>query len=140
MNLGFNRSNYLPGIIAGTVAVATIAIGQPAMAKTAREVARIAVPTTVQINNTLASDKGGSGVIIAKKGKIYTVLTANHVVINPNSEYVIVTSKKKEHKVTEVKGFQNNDSGPDLAVVTFESEFRCSGDRFRGLYFGVSFA
>lgn len=122
MNLGFNRSNYLPGIVAATVAVATIVSGEPAMAKTAREVAKIAVPTTVQINNTLATDKGGSGVIIAKKGKIYTVLTANHVVINPNSEYVIVTSKKKEHKVTEVKGFQNNGSGPDLAVVMFESE------------------
>ncbi|MEG4340811.1 serine protease [Microcoleus sp. D3_18_C2] len=122
MNLGFNRSNYIPGILAGTAVVATVLISQPAMAKTAREVARIAVPTTVQINNTLASDKGGSGVIIAKKGKIYTVLTANHVVINPNSEYVIVTSKKKEHKVTEVKGFQNNDSGPDLAVVMFESD------------------
>lgn len=122
MNLGFNRSNYLPGILAGTVAVVTIVISQPAMAKTAREVARIAVPTTVQINNTLASDRGGSGVIIAKQGKTYTVLTANHVVINPNSEYVIVTSKKKEHNVTEVKGFQNNDIGPDLAVVMFESE------------------
>ena len=122
MNLGFSRSNYLPGILAGTAAVATIVISQPAMAKSAKEVAKIAVPTTVQINNTLASDKSGSGVIIAKKGKTYTVLTANHVVINPNTEYVIRTSKGKEHKVTEVKGFRNNDTGPDLAVVMFESD------------------
>lgn len=122
MNLGFNRSNYVPGILAGTAVVATIVISQPAMAKSAKEVARVAVPTTVQINNTLVADKSGSGVIIAKKGKTYTVLTANHVVKNPNSEYVIVTSKKKEHKVTEVKGFRNNDSGPDLAVVIFESD------------------
>jgi serine protease Do len=122
MNLGFDRSNYLQGILAGTVAVVTIVISQPAMAKSAKEVAKIAVPTTVQINNTLASDKSGSGVIIAKKGKTYTVLTANHVVINPNSEYVIRTSKGKEHKVTDVKGFRNNESGPDLAVVMFESE------------------
>lgn len=122
MNLGFYRSNYLPGILAGTAVVATIVISQPAMAKSAKEVARVAVPTTVQINNTLAPEKGGSGVIIAKKGKTYTVLTANHVVKNLNSEYAIVTSKKKEHKVTEVKSFQNNDIGPDLAVVMFESE------------------
>ncbi|TAG91903.1 MAG: serine protease [Oscillatoriales cyanobacterium] len=122
MNLGFNRSNYLPGIVAGTVAVATIVISEPAMAKTAREIAKIAFPTTVQINNNLTPNKGGSGVIIAKKGKTYTVLTANHVVINPNTDYIIRTAKKKEHKVTEVKGFQDNGKGTDLAVVMFESD------------------
>ncbi|MEK0179350.1 MAG: serine protease [Oscillatoriales cyanobacterium] len=122
MNLGFNRSNYLPGIVAATVAVATIVISEPAMAKTAREIAKIAFPTTVQINNNLTPNKGGSGVIIAKKGKTYTVLTANHVVINPNTDYIIRTAKKKEHKVTEVKGFQDNGKGTDLAVVMFESD------------------
>lgn len=122
MNLGFSRSNYLPGILAGTAVVATIVISQPVMAKSAKEVARVAYSTTVQINNPLTPNKGGSGVIIAKKGKTYTVLTANHVVINPNTEYIIRTGKNKEHKVTEVKGFQNNEIGPDLAVVMFESE------------------
>jgi serine protease Do len=122
MNLGFYRSNYLPGILAGTAAVATIVISQPAMAKTAREVAQIAVPTTVQINNSLAADLGGSGVIISKNGKTYTVLTANHVVENPNADYSIKTSKKKEHKVTSVKSFRKDNSGPDLAIVTFETD------------------
>lgn len=123
MNLGFNRSNYLPGILAGTVAVATIVISQPpAMAKTAREIAKVAFSTTVQINNTVAPELGGSGVIIAKKGKIYTVLTANHVVRSVNSKYVIVTAKKKEHEVTEVKGFQDDEKGLDLAVIMFESD------------------
>ncbi len=105
MNLGFNRSNYLPGIIAGTVAVATIVISEPAMAKTAREIAKVAFPTTVQINNTVTPNKGGSGVIIAKKGKTYTVLTANHVVINPNSNYMIRTANKKEHEGDGSEGF-----------------------------------
>lgn len=122
MNLGFYRSNYLPGILAGTAAVATIVISQPAMAKTAREVAQIAVPTTVQVNNTLAPGLSGSGVIISKNGKTYTVLTASHVVENPNADYRIKTSKKKEHKVTSVKSFRKENSGPDLAIITFETE------------------
>ena len=119
MNNRFLGFNYVPSIFVGTVAA--LVIVQPAIAKTAKEVAQIAIPTTVQINNIVAPNLGGSGVIISKKGKTYTVLTANHVVTNPNSEYVIRTSKGKEHKVTAVKGFQNNESGPDLAVVMFES-------------------
>ncbi|MEG5006148.1 serine protease [Microcoleus sp. B5-C4] len=123
MNLGFNRYNYLPGILAGTAAITIVMSQPPAMAKTAREIAKVAFPTTVQINNTVAPELGGSGVIIAKKGKIYTVLTANHVVINPNSKYTIVTANKKEHEVTEVKGFQDDaKKGLDLAVVMFESD------------------
>jgi serine protease Do len=122
MNLGFYRSNYLPGILAGTAAVATIVISQPAMAKTAREVAQIAVPTTVQINNIVAPNLGGSGVIISKNGKTYTVLTASHVVENPNTDYSIKTSKKKEHNVTSVKSFRKEKTGTDLAIVTFETD------------------
>jgi serine protease Do len=122
MNLGFYRSNYLPGILAGTAAVVTIVISQPAMAKTAREVAQIAVPTTVQINNIVAPNLGGSGVIISKNGKTYTVLTASHVVENPNTDYSIKTSKKKEHKVTSVKSFRKEKTGTDLAIVTFETD------------------
>lgn len=76
----------------------------------------------MQINNTLSPGDSGSGVIITKKGKTYTVLTANHVVKNPNAEFMIRTSKGKEHKVTDVKGLRNNESGPDLAVVMFESD------------------
>lgn len=122
MNFGVSRFNHVPGILAGTATVAAIMISQPVMAKTAKEVAQIAVPTTVQINNTLSPGDSGSGVIITKKGKTYTVLTANHVVKNPNAEFMIRTSKGKEHKVTDVKGLRNNESGPDLAVVMFESD------------------
>ncbi|NJK69955.1 MAG: trypsin-like peptidase domain-containing protein [Microcoleus sp. SU_5_3] len=122
MNFGVSRFNYVPAIVAGTATVAAIVISQPVMAKTAKEVAQIAVPTTVQINNALSPGDSGSGVIIAKKGKTYTVLTANHVVKNPNNEYTIRTSKGKEHKVTDVKGFRNNESGPDLAIAMFESD------------------
>ena len=119
MNNRFLGFNYVPSIFVGTVAA--LVIVQPAIAKTAKEVAQIAIPTTVQINNTSAPDVSGSGVIISKKGNTYTVLTANHVVKNPNSEFVIRTSKGKDHPVTSVKALQKEESGPDLAIITFET-------------------
>ena len=122
MNPNFSRFNGLPGILAGTAAVAVMVVSQPASAKTAREVAQVAVPTTVQINNLLQADRSGSGVIIARNGNTYTVLTANHVVKNPNSEFVIRTSKGNEHPVTGVQGFPGGEGSPDLAIATFESE------------------
>lgn len=150
MKFGVDSFNYVPGIVAGTATVAAIMIGQPVMAKTAKEVAQIAVPTTVQINNILSPGDSGSGVIIVKKGKTYTVVTANHVVKNPHAEFMIRTSKGKEHKVTDIKGLRNNESGPDLAVVLFESDEEYSvapisnSDEATigsgGLYFGISLA
>ncbi|MBE9146890.1 S1 family peptidase [Planktothrix mougeotii] len=119
MNNRFSSFDYVPSLIVGTVAA--LVIVQPAIAKTAKEVAQIAIPTTVQINNTLVADASGSGVIISKKGNTYTVLTANHVVNNPNSEFVIKTSKGKDHPVASVKTLQKEGSGPDLAIITFET-------------------
>lgn len=107
------------GIILGTVTA--LIIVQPAFAKTAREVAQVAVPTTVQINNTLGAGLGGSGVIIAKDDKTYTVLTAYHVVANPNTEYTIKTSKGNDHSVKSIKSLQTGENTPDLAIVIFES-------------------
>ncbi|MFB2835581.1 S1 family peptidase [Floridanema evergladense] len=120
MSLGFSRFNYVPGILAGT-AVAVVVISQPVMAKTAKDVAQIAVPTTVRIDNPLSNDLGGSGVIIAKSGNTYTVLTANHVVQNPNLEYQIYTSKGKTYTAKSVVNLAKNPNDPDLAIVTFES-------------------
>jgi serine protease Do len=108
-------------LIALTGTVAMVAVSQPAMAKTAKEVAKTAVPTTVRIDNLLSPKDGGSGVIIAKTDKTYTVLTANHVVKNPNAEYQVFTSKQKSYAVKGVKALQGSPGQPDLAVVTFES-------------------
>lgn len=115
------QSSSLTGILAGTATIAAIVITQPAMAKTAREVAQIAIPTTVRIDNALGNDYGGSGVIIARRGKTYTVLTANHVVSNNSTEYSIYTSRKKSHPVQSVISLQRSESDPDLAIVIFES-------------------
>ncbi|NER02987.1 MAG: trypsin-like peptidase domain-containing protein [Okeania sp. SIO3C4] len=119
MSNPWSHFNYLPGILSGTIA--TLVIVQPAFAKTAREVARVAVPTTVQINNALSPKASGSGVIIAKDGNTYIILTANHVVKNVNSEYIITTSKGKEHPVTSINPLQKTDPNLDLAIVTFET-------------------
>jgi len=121
MSFGFSRFNHLPQILAGTAVVAAIVISQPAMAKTAKEVAKIAVPTTVRIDNTLSKDLGGSGVIIAKTGNIYTVLTANHVVESTNSEYSVYTSKGKTYSVKSVTRLPKSADDTDLAIITFES-------------------
>jgi len=121
MSFGFSRFNYVPGILAGTAVVAAVVISQPAIAKTAKEVAKIAVPTTVRIDNQLSKDFGGSGVIIAKNGNTYTVLTANHVVENSNAEYSIYTSKGKSYPVKSVTRLPKSADDTDLAVITFES-------------------
>jgi S1-C subfamily serine protease len=89
------------------------------MAKSPKEVAKIAIPTTVQIIDSLTG--GGSGVIIAKNGNTYTVLTANHVVKNVNSEYTIRTSKGKDYPVTAVESLQKSSSDPDLAIAKFQT-------------------
>ncbi|UKO99312.1 S1 family peptidase [Nostoc sp. UHCC 0870] len=117
-----NRLYPLPSLLAGTAVVASIVITQPAFAKSAKEVAQTAIPTTVQINNTLSPGDSGSGVIIAKNGNTYTALTANHVVKNPNSEYMIRTFKGKEYSVKEVQSLSGSTGSLDLAIVKFESK------------------
>lgn len=116
-----NRFDQLPSLLAGTAVVASLVITQPVLAKSAKEVAQIAIPTTVQINNTLSPGDSGSGVIIAKNGKTYTVLTANHVVKNPNSEYIIRTYNGKEYTVTTVQSLSGKQGNLDLAIAKFDS-------------------
>ncbi len=118
----FNRFQQidLTQVLLGTVTVAALVITQAntVLAKTAQEVAEIAELVTVQINSTLGD---GSGVIIAKSGQKYTVLTVNHVVQDKNTEYSIRTHDGENHRVTGVTRLQSNNTEPDLAVVEFES-------------------
>ena len=72
----------------------------------------------VQINSSLGD---GSGVIIAKNGKTYTVLTVNHVVEKADVKYTVRTSKGKNYQATSVTRLQTAETDPDLAVVKFES-------------------
>ncbi|MFB8794003.1 MAG: tetratricopeptide repeat-containing serine protease family protein [Microcoleus sp.] len=119
MNINFSRFDTLSSVLAGTsVAALTIIISQPAIAKTPQAVANIAGPLTVQINSSLGD---GSGVIIAKNGKTYTVLTVNHVVEKADVKYTVRTSIGKNYPATSVTRLQIAQTDADLAVVKFES-------------------
>ncbi|BAT51893.1 TPR repeat-containing protein [Nostoc sp. NIES-3756] len=117
-----NRFYNLSSVLMGTAVVASVVITQPVFAQSAKDVAKVAIPTTVQINNTLSPGDSGSGVIIAKNGNTYTVLTANHVVKNPNSEYIIRTYNGKEYTVTTVQSLSGKPGNLDLAIAKFDSK------------------
>ncbi|WP_158295783.1 tetratricopeptide repeat protein [Planktothrix agardhii] len=121
---GFDSLTHL---LTGSATVAAIVISQSVAvyAKTGDEVYKIAVPVTVQINS---DSGGGTGVIIAKDGNTYTVLTNHHVVCEPktfvnncntNRSYNITTSQRKTYTANFVQPFQTNDNSPDLAILTF---------------------
>lgn len=114
------NSSLITTIVMGTVITAELVVFQPhrVMAKSATDIAAIALETTVKIDNTLGIP-GGSGVIIAKENNTYTVLTANHVVQNPNVGYVVKT-RNQQHEVSSVKNLKEQ-TGLDLAIVTFET-------------------
>ncbi|MBE9046945.1 serine protease [Pleurocapsales cyanobacterium LEGE 10410] len=119
MNRLFYNSGFVASMVTGTTVTATLLVTQSSVtAKTATEIAAIARETTVKIDNTLGVP-GGSGVIIAKQDNIYTVLTANHVVANPNVGYIVKTGTE-QHSVGSVKSLKQQ-TGLDLAVVTFKS-------------------
>ena len=92
MNVWSLRFDALTIILTGALTVTAVVSQQyAACAKTAEEIAQLATLTTVEVNNTLGFSASGSGVIIAKQGNIYTVLTTNHVVASLAQEYSIRT-------------------------------------------------
>jgi tetratricopeptide (TPR) repeat protein len=74
--------------------------------------------TASQFTVLIGGQNPGSGVIFAKTGNTYYVLTAKHVVATPD-EYQVVTPDRKEHPInySGVKKLPN----VDLAVVQFTS-------------------
>jgi serine protease Do len=66
-----------------------------------------------------ADDLIGSGVIIQKQGKTYTVITNQHVLRAGKSPYQIETSDGKRYSVRVVP--QTNPTGYDLALLQFDS-------------------
>lgn len=122
MNSWGLRFDALTIILTGAVTVAAV-VGQQyaACAKTAQEIAQLAILTTVEVNNTLGFSASGSGVIIAKQGNIYTVLTANHVVASLAQEYSIRTHLEKNYRAIRIQRLPKNDRDIDLALVQFQS-------------------
>jgi len=66
------------------------------------------------------SKQPGSGVIIKREGNIYTVLTAYHVVNNPNLKYEIVAPDNQRYQV-KYSTVQELSDKVDLAVLQFSS-------------------
>ena len=87
----------------------------------------IAEQITVRIDN-LTNNSNGSGVIIAKQGETYYVLTAKHVVCTNVSEPIceqngthqIVTPDGVTHKL-DYQTVEANQAWLDLAIFSFES-------------------
>ncbi|MEG4572410.1 COP23 domain-containing protein [Microcoleus sp. N3A4] len=122
MNSWGLRFDALTVILTGALTV-TAVVGQQyaACAKTAQEIAQLAMFTTVEVNNTLGFSTSGSGVIIAKQGNIYTVLTANHVVASLAQEYSIRTHLEKDYTAIRIQRLPKNDRDIDLALIQFQS-------------------
>lgn len=102
--------------ILGSGAIATaivITMPQAAVALNGKEINDIAREVTVLISS---GDGHGSGVIIAKDGNSYYVLTANHVV-DAGDNYKILTHDREVYETDRVKSLP----GVDLAIVQFDS-------------------
>jgi serine protease Do len=81
-------------------------------------VIEIARQVTVRV---LAESGSGSGVIVARKGKIYTVLTCQHVLdVDKGGKYSILSADGKLHEAR-LKSISNPQK-IDLALVQFESQ------------------
>jgi tetratricopeptide (TPR) repeat protein len=111
------------GLLLSALLAQPIALGwelmmgnKPAWSLSSSEVAKIAKGVTVLLDSP---DSPGSGVIVAKQGNSYTVMTAAHVVRNRSQQYTIATSDGQRYQVsnTSIKSV----NGVDLAVVKFTS-------------------
>lgn len=100
----------------------------PVLAREGEEIHQIARPITVLINGD--DGGGGTGVIIAKEGKTYTILTNHHVVCQINAfvdtcktdrNYKVVTYRGRTYKAEVIKPLQTGEYAPDLAVLTFST-------------------
>ncbi len=122
-----NKFSFLTSslMVTGIVSIASLAtVPEVAFAKTKSQIAQMAIPITVQINSVAG---GGSGVIInqevAQGEKIYTVLTANHVVRSADVKYEVRTHTGQNYEVISVEHYQKNqEQDPDLAVVKFKTK------------------
>lgn len=118
----------LPQILVPTVASAIVVTQVlPANALTGQEVNNISREVTVLIEIGEGENSGnGSGVIIARDGDTYHVLTAQHVVASRENRdgeipYRIITHDKKPHTL-DFDTVTVLPNGLDLAVFEFESD------------------
>jgi tetratricopeptide (TPR) repeat protein/V8-like Glu-specific endopeptidase len=82
---------------------------------TGPQVAKIAKQCTVRIES---ANSPGSGVIIGKKGDIYTILTAAHVLKDRSEKYRVILPEGSSQNISNIKTFPGQ---VDLAVGEFTS-------------------
>jgi hypothetical protein len=108
-----NSTHRLTALLMGT----TVLVAQPFQVSIAAvSVGKLAEEVTVFIQGVNNPDNFGSGVIIGRSGKTYSVLTAGHVVA-VTDQYTIKTIDGLGYTLKNVRKL----SGVDLAVVQFES-------------------
>lgn len=110
---GFYRFSVLSSAIAIVAIQPQIAVTQTQTVEE-QAIAAMAKDVTVVING----QNPGSGVIIAKEGNTYTILTAKHVIASED-EYEILTSDAQKHTLSE--GNITRFPGIDLAIARFTS-------------------
>jgi tetratricopeptide (TPR) repeat protein len=95
-----------------------IALVQPTTAKTPVEINNTAKAMTVLISN---QEEQGTGVIVQQQGKVYTLLTAAHVLNNEdrkNNKYQITTPDNRQYQL--IPGsIRKVDGDIDLAIGKF---------------------
>lgn len=94
------------------------------------EIQQTAQPLTVQVlGYGKTGSQYGSGVVIAKQGDSYAVLTNRHVICSLNAtgqcdrtlRFEIRTTDGKRYSVTDIYTFEQSSGIPDVAVVLFRS-------------------
>jgi Trypsin-like peptidase domain/TPR repeat len=119
----YRSSLFLTAALVGT----TVALVQPVAAKSASEIESIARAVTVEIK-LKQSNQVGSGIIINKKGDLYTLVTNRHVIcgasncqnISESEVYILglFDGQKYQVKKSAIKLLGGN---LDLAIIQFRS-------------------
>lgn len=118
MSLQLPRFNFMVHLATG-VATAIVILSHitSAVAKSTQEIVELAKPVTVQINGDFDDS---TGIIIAKKGNQYLVLTTSHG-LEKSPKYTIRTHNGKTYPTTVVFNFRQSPNPLDLAIVEFKS-------------------
>ncbi|WP_404790408.1 trypsin-like peptidase domain-containing protein [Altericista sp. CCNU0014] len=106
----------LPAVFAGVSVAVAVASVAPAAAPSSAAVNQVARSITVRI---VGNGGSGSGALVRKEGKTYTLLTAAHVLSNPNAAYEAIAPDGQRYALDR-KSIKTHDRA-DLAIAQFAS-------------------
>lgn len=115
MNILFPSYQQLTASIIGIALPFTLVV-EASQALTGAEINQVAEQVTVFIQGIENQSNFGSGVIIKRSGKTYTVLTTSHV-LDVSDTYQITTPDNSRHTIKQVRRIPN----VDLATFQFDS-------------------